>query len=121
MTVGKVSVVVHGGAWGIPDSEKEGCLKGVHKACSEAYQMLINGANAADAAQKAIEIMELNPIFDCGIGSSINSAGYIELDALIGDDEYNIGAVAGIKNIIHPIRVARAVRDKTGHILLIGR
>ncbi|PVU98690.1 hypothetical protein BB559_001359 [Furculomyces boomerangus] len=120
MTFSKVSVVVHGGAGMIPDSNVQAHKDGVKKACMESYQMLLDGANAADAAQKAMEIMELDPIFNCGIGSTINSDGYIELDAIIGDDKYNIGAVGGISNFVHPIRIARAIRDKTGHILLVG-
>ncbi|OMJ08595.1 Isoaspartyl peptidase/L-asparaginase [Smittium culicis] len=118
----QISIVVHGGAWGIPDEEKEGCLAGVRTACQIGYDILKSPTGTAiEAAQLAIESMELDPIFECARGSSLNASGYLELDALIADGKFNIGAVAGIRNHLHPIRIARGVRDKTSHILLTGQ
>ncbi|OZJ04369.1 hypothetical protein BZG36_03212 [Bifiguratus adelaidae] len=122
MGISKITpgIVVHGGAWDIPDDLVEKHLKGVEAACNLGNTLIHNNEPAIDICQKVIELLEDDPTFDCAVGSFLNDESQVEMDAIIGDDKYNFGAVAGIKNVAHPIQVARAVRDHTKHVLLVG-
>ncbi|RUS14652.1 hypothetical protein BC937DRAFT_93506 [Endogone sp. FLAS-F59071] len=53
-------------------------------------------------------------------GSLLNAVGRVEMDALVTDDCYNVGAVTRVQNVRHPIAVARAGRDKTTRVLVVG-
>lgn len=115
-------LIVHGGAWSIPDEHVEAHLEGVSKAIDAVWPRLERGISALDAVQAAVEILEADPTFDAGRGSFLNAAGEIEMDALIMDGEtLAVGAVAGIQKVMHPIAVARAVMELTEHCLLIGQ
>ncbi|MFW9780351.1 MAG: isoaspartyl peptidase/L-asparaginase [Candidatus Heimdallarchaeota archaeon] len=118
----RYGVIVHGGAWNIPDNLVEEHLKGVRKACLEASEILEDSEGTAlNAAEHAITLMEKNPIFDAGMGSFVNQIAEVEMDAIIATDEYKIGSVAAIQNINNPVQVARLVMEKTDHIMLVGK
>jgi beta-aspartyl-peptidase (threonine type) len=115
-------LIVHGGAWNIPEALEAGHLEGVHLAVAEVFPGLQNGLSALDAVEAAVRIMEENPIFDAGRGSCLNARGEIELDAIIMDGAtLDFGAVAAIQNILHPVTVARMVMEHTEHCFLVGR
>jgi beta-aspartyl-peptidase (threonine type) len=117
----KARLIVHGGAWNIPEELEEGHIKGVHLAVAEVFPELQNGMSALDAVEAAVKIMEEDPIFDAGRGSFLNTAGEIEMDAIIMDGAtLDFGSVAAIQNILHPITVARMVMEQTEHCMLVG-
>lgn len=114
------SLVVHGGAWIIDDSEKEAHMKGMKDALEHGYLLLKKGGSATDAVEEAINIMEDSGVFDAGKGCVLNERGFVELDAMIMSGDLKAGAVAAIKGYVNPISVARTIMDKTPHIMLVG-
>lgn len=115
-------LIVHGGAWSIPDAYELDHIRGVHRAVSKIYPGLKNGMTALDAVEAAVKILEQDPTFDAGRGAFLNAIGEIELDAMIMDGvTLNFGAVAGVQNILHPVTLARRVMEQTEHCLLIGK
>jgi len=76
-------VVVHGGAWAIPDDKVEASLEGVRVAARAAWAVLSKGGRALDAVEAAVCALEDDPVFDAGTGAVLTSAGTVELDALI--------------------------------------
>jgi beta-aspartyl-peptidase (threonine type) len=117
----KPVIVVHGGAWDIPDTQIDENIKGVEAAVREGWKILKTGGSALDAVVAAVNSMEDNPIFDAGIGSVLTTDGTVEMDALIMDGEtLNAGAVAGLRDVRYPIRLAQRVMEDTPHVLMIG-
>lgn len=117
----KPVIVIHGGAWDIPDDQVEENITGVEKAAKLGWQILEKGGSALDAVVAAVNSMEDNPIFDAGIGSVLTQDGTVEMDALIMDGEtLEAGAVAGLRDVRYPIRLARLVMEETPHVLMIG-
>ncbi|XP_059930032.1 isoaspartyl peptidase/L-asparaginase isoform X2 [Gadus macrocephalus] len=118
----KAVLVVHGGAWAIPDELADASVKGVKAAASEGYRVLGTGGSALDAVEKAVRAMEDNPVFDAGHGAVLNADGEVELDAIIMDGQtLGSGAVACVQNIANPVSLARAVMEKTDHVMLTSR
>jgi len=117
----KPIIIVHGGAWNIPDELVKDHIKGVEKAANIGWEILRNGGSALDAVEEAVKTMEDDPTFDAGRGSFLNEAGFVELDAIIMDGStLNVGAVAAVRNIKNPIILARKVMELTEHVLLVG-
>jgi len=115
-------VIIHGGAWAIPDKLSEDSTHGVISAAKKAYEMLKCGHSATDAVESAVVLLENNPAFDAGKGSCLNAEGEIEMDALIMEGTtLKAGAVAAVNNIANPIKLARMVMEKTEHALLVGK
>ncbi|MFW9855010.1 MAG: isoaspartyl peptidase/L-asparaginase [Candidatus Thorarchaeota archaeon] len=118
----RYGVIIHGGAWNIPENLVDAHVKGVRRACVEASEILEDGDGIAlDAAEHAITLMEKNPTFDAGKGSFVNQIAEVEMDAIIATDDYKIGSVAAIQNVTNPVKVARLVMEKTDHIMLVGK
>jgi beta-aspartyl-peptidase (threonine type) len=114
--------IVHGGAWDIPDEEVSGHLNGCRIAAQIGWTILKDGGSALDAVEAAIRSMEDDPAFDAGKGAWLNSAGEVELDAILMDGAtLNNGAVAAVQHVRNPITVARMVMERTSHSLLTGR
>lgn len=78
-------VVIHGGAWAIPENISDASRNGVKLAARKAYEILKHGGSALDAVEAAVVILEDEPVFDAGKGSCLNAAGLIEMDASIMD------------------------------------
>jgi beta-aspartyl-peptidase (threonine type) len=117
----RARLIVHGGAWNIPEELDEGHLEGVRLAVAEVFPGLQDGLSALDAVEAAVKIMEDDPIFDAGRGSFLNAIGEIELDAIIMNGAtLDFGSVAAIQNVLHPITVARMVMEHTEHCFLVG-
>jgi beta-aspartyl-peptidase (threonine type) len=117
----KPSIIVHGGAGDIPDELQEAHLAGTHRAVEAGWAVLEAGGSARDAVETAIVVMEDDEIFDAGRGSFLNADGQVELDAGFMDGTaLQVGAVAGVQFIRNPIRLARAVMEKSEHVLLIA-
>jgi len=119
--MGKLSLVIHGGAWDIPSTLVAPHRKGLRVAIQAGWQVLVRGGSAMDAVEEAIVVMENDEAFDAGRGSFINAAGDIELDASIMDGRtFRAGAVAAVQQIRNPIRLARMIMERSEHVLLVG-
>jgi L-asparaginase / beta-aspartyl-peptidase len=116
-----ISMIVHGGAWDIPDELVDAHRAGVGKALAIGWEVLKRGGNAVEAVEKATNYLEDDPTFDAGRGSFVNAVGEIELDAsIMNGTSFRAGAVAAVRNIKNPISLARLIMDKSEHILLAG-
>lgn len=116
------SIIVHGGAWDIPPDLHAAHRQGTRRAIDAGWALLAAGGSARDAVEAAIVVMENDETFDAGRGSFLNSDGQVELDAGFMDGaELQVGAVAGVQFIQNPIRLARAVMEKSEHVLLIAQ
>lgn len=91
------------------------------KANKEAWTILGKGGRALDAVEKGVRLVENDPNErSVGYGGRPDRDGRVTLDACIMDENYNIGSVAALENIKNPISVARAVMEKTPHVMLVG-
>jgi len=91
------------------------------KANEEAWKILDKGGRALDAVEKGVRLVEDDPDErSVGYGGRPDRDGRVTLDACIMDENYNIGSVACLENIKNPISVARAVMEKTPHVMLVG-
>ena len=116
-----LTLVVHGGAWEIPDGEIRAHAEGLKKALQTGWERLRSGGSVLDAVEAAVVVLEDDPTFDAGKGSILNTDGSIEMDASIMDGKsFKAGAVAAIRNFPNPVRIARRILEKTDHILLAG-
>ncbi|MFA6456031.1 MAG: isoaspartyl peptidase/L-asparaginase [Bacteroidota bacterium] len=116
-----ISLIIHGGAWDIPDEMVESHKKGVAAALAIGWKILSSGGSGVDAVEQAIRSMENDPTFDAGRGSFVNALGEVELDAsIMHGTTFRCGAVAAVQNIPNPISLARMIMDNSEHVLLSG-
>jgi len=118
-------LVIHGGAGVVRKEmtpEKEKAVRaGLEKALATGYAVLKSGGSSLDAVQKAIVVLEDDPNFNAGRGAVFNHGGKNELDASIMDGaSQRAGAVANVHRIRNPIELARAVMEKSEHVMLVG-
>ena len=114
-------IVVHGGAGAWPPDRLERGLAGVRRAARRGFEVLAAGGSALDAVEEAVAVMEDDPVFNAGVGSALNLAGEAEAEASIMDGpSLSAGAVALVRTIRNPVRLARLVMEKTDHVLLVG-
>lgn len=86
-----------------------------------AWEILKNKGRALDAVEAGVKIPEADPTErSVGLGGRPDRDGRVTLDACIMDENMNIGSVACLEYIVHPISVARAVMEKTPHVMLVG-
>lgn len=121
------SIVIHGGAGTIlrenmtPEDEAAYKAK-LEEAIRVGYEILKNGGSSLDAVEKTINIMEDSPLFNAGKGAVFTNAETNELDASIMDGKtLNAGASAGTTNVRNPINLARAIMEKSPHVMLSGK
>ena len=114
-------LVVHGGAWAIPDELVEAHLDGIEAALAAGWRALTAGASAVEAAEQAVVVMEDDEAFDAGRGSFLNSDGRVQLDALMMcGATLRAGGVGCVERIRNPIRAARKVLEESPHVYLVG-
>ena len=114
-------LLVHGGAWDIPDDMVEAHQQGVARALAAGYALLEKGARALDAVETAVAILEDDDTFDAGRGSFLTRDGRVQLDALLMDgSNLRAGGVACVERIRNPIHAARLVLDKSPHVYFVG-
>ncbi len=118
-----IRFAIHGGAGNpareaAPRTEHREALRRI---ASAAWQALRDGASATDAVENAVAALEDCPLFNAGTGAVLNADGVAELDAAImrGSDRH-CGAVAAVTRLRNPIHVARAVMERSPHVLLAG-
>lgn len=122
----KWAIVVHGGAGVIERSqltpEQEKAYRAAMTRVTEVgAQVLKDGGTAMDAIEATIHLLEDDPLFNAGRGAVFTAEGRNELDAALMDGaSLNAGAVAGVTRTRHPISLARAVMEKSPHVMMIG-
>lgn len=117
----KPSLIVHGGAWDIPDEAVATCKSGCERALTAGWRILDSGGSALDAIEAAVVILEDDPIFDAGYGSHLNLDGRVECDAIVMDGAtLRAGAVATLRHIRNPVRLARKVLENCPHMMLVA-
>ncbi|WP_242339764.1 MULTISPECIES: isoaspartyl peptidase/L-asparaginase family protein [Anaeromyxobacter] len=122
------AIIVHGGAGslGSDDPASSGGadaprLEGVRRACEAGQAVLRAGGSALDAVETAVRVLEDDPTYNAGTGATLTAAGDVELDASIMDGEtLRCGAVAVVKDVRNPVTLARAVMERSQHVLLAG-
>jgi len=118
----KCVILVHGGAWSIPDKIKERSLSGVEAAARVGWSVLLEGGTAVDAVEAAVIALEDNPVFDAGRGSVLTEEGEVEMDAFIMDGQaMRSGAVGAVATSKNPVKLARHIMEKTEHTLIVGQ
>ncbi|MBK8810881.1 MAG: isoaspartyl peptidase/L-asparaginase [Acidobacteria bacterium] len=122
----RLGFIIHGGAGVIkkgtltPDKEAE-YTKKLEEAVLAGYKALQDGKSGLDAVEIAIRILEDSPLFNAGKGAVFTADGRNELDASIMDGKtLNAGAVAGLHTVKNPITLARAVMEKSEHVMMVG-
>ncbi|MBX9803259.1 MAG: isoaspartyl peptidase/L-asparaginase [Caulobacteraceae bacterium] len=120
------SFAIHGGAGVIERAsltpEQDAAYRAaLHRALEAGSAVLAAGGSSLDAVQAAIELMEDDPLFNAGRGAVFTAAGRNELDAAVmNGSDLTAGAVAGLTTTRHPIAAARAVMERSPHVMLIG-
>ncbi len=119
-------LLIHGGAGAIEKGEaspeREAAIRdALRRALLEGQAILDRGGPALDAVEAAVRSMEDSPFFNAGHGAALTSEGTIEHDACIMDGTTRAaGAVCGVGRIRNPIQAARAVMERTPHVMLTG-
>ena len=85
-----------------------------------AWNILKSGGRALDAVEQGVMVTEASQNCCVGLGANPDRDGFVTLDACIMDENANIGSVAFLERIKHPISVARKVMEKTPHVMLVG-
>jgi beta-aspartyl-peptidase (threonine type) len=114
-------LVVHGGAWAIPDDMVDAHLNGVRNAMAAGWKVLERGGTALDAVEEAVVILENDETFDAGRGSFLNRDGRVQMDALIMDgDTLRAGGVGCVERIANPVRAARKILSESPHVYFVA-
>ena len=114
-------LVVHGGAWAMPDDMVQAHLHGVRNALLAGWRVLERGGPALDAVEEAVVIMEDDATFDAGRGSFLNRDGKVQLDALIMDGStLRAGGVGCVERLKNPIRAARKILSESPHVYFVA-
>jgi beta-aspartyl-peptidase (threonine type) len=128
-SIGTCALIVHGGAGAIgPANERANRKRGMLEAVRRGAAILRRGGSALDAVTASVTALEDDPLFNAGYGSLLNSEGAVEMDASVmvarpqadGRIGLHAGAVAAITRVKNPVLLARAVMEKTGHLLMAG-
>src|ERR1700742_434863 len=115
-------LLIHGGAWAIPDDMVAAHERGVRNALDAGYSLLHQGASAVDAVEAAVAVLEDDGTFDARRGSFLTRDGRAQLDALLMDGgTMRAGGVACVERLRNPIHAARLVLEKSPHVYFVGR
>ena len=119
-------IAIHGGSGTIPRGSitpemEAGYRRVLTESILAGEAVLKQGGTALDAVVAAVRVMEDSPLFNAGKGSVLTSEGRVEMDASIMDGAgTRAGAVAGVRSIKNPILAARAVMEKSRHVMFTG-
>lgn len=115
------SLIVHGGAWDIPDSAISDCRSGIERALKAGRDILAKNGSSLDAVEAAVAVLEDDVVFDAGVGSHLNRDGRVQLDAIIMDGAtLKSGAVAAVEHVKNPIHLARKILESSQHMMLVA-
>lgn len=88
---------------------------------AKAMEVMLGGGTSLDAVEQGVKITEADPtVTSVGYNGSLDRDGRLTLDACIMDHRGMCGSVACLEHIKHPISVARAIMEKTSHVMLVG-
>jgi beta-aspartyl-peptidase (threonine type) len=117
----KPVLLVHGGAWAIPDDQVEAHLNGVRNASAAGWKVLIHGGSAIEAVEAAVVVMEDDETFDAGRGSFLNADGKVQLDAMVMcGATLRAGGVGCVERVRNAIKAARKVLEESPHVYLVA-
>jgi beta-aspartyl-peptidase (threonine type) len=122
-----IAIAIHGGAGALPRRKMTPAASarykaGLARALGAGYEVLKAGGKSLDAVCAAVVTLEDSPLFNAGRGACYNSDEKHELDASVMDGAtLRAGAVAAVSRIRNPVLAARAVMEKSRHVLLVGR
>lgn len=123
----KFALVIHGGAGTMspeqmtPEIERD-LRAGLQRSLDAGQTILRSGGSSLDAVAAAVRVLEDDPLFNAGRGAVFTSAETHEMDAAIMDGRtLRAGAVGGVSRIRNPIDLARAVMEKSPHLMLAGQ
>jgi L-asparaginase / beta-aspartyl-peptidase len=115
------AIIVHGGAGAIRDDSLARRLEGCNAAALAGWKILKRRGSALNAAEAAVVVLEDDPLFNAGTGSTLNSLGKVEMDAAVMEGHtLRAGGVAAVQGIKNPIKLARRVMEDGRHVLLAG-
>jgi beta-aspartyl-peptidase (threonine type) len=120
-------LVIHGGAGTILKSQMTPAMEQAYtmsldKALQTGKAILEKGGTALDAVEATVRVLEDDPLFNAGKGAVFTNEGKNELDAAIMDGRsLAAGSVAGVTTIRNPISAARAVMEKSPHVMMAGK
>lgn len=121
------AIVIHGGAGTInkasmTEAQQADYERTLTNAVNAGYVILEQGGSSIDAITKAVLVLEDSPLFNAGKGAVYTYDGGHELDAsIMRGDTLEAGAVAGVTNVKNPVLLARAVMEKSEHVMLAGK
>lgn len=121
---GLCSLLVHGGAWDIPEPEWKDHQQGVKQALERGRALLLEGQSALDVVTATVMELEAHGAFDAGRGAVLTREGKVELDAgLMNGASMSFGSIAAVQHLAHPIHVARTLLEQgQGEVrLMTGR
>jgi beta-aspartyl-peptidase (threonine type) len=119
-------LAIHGGAGTVAPERMTPVLEqalraGLQRALDAGRAILQDGGSSLDAVVAAVRVMEDDPLFNAGRGAVFTSAGTLEMDAAIMDGKtLKAGSVGGVRRVKNPITLARAVMEKSPHVMFVG-
>ncbi len=122
----KIAIAIHGGAGTIAPhllttELEKAYLKGLEDALKQGYETLKNNGSATNAVAIAVMCLEDNPLFNAGKGAVFNHIGGHELDAAIMQGiDLKAGAACGVTGIKNPVLLAKAIMEKSEHVMMAG-
>lgn len=120
------TLLIHGGAGAIDKAAMPAELDREYRSALTAIliageRLLAAGASSLDAVERAVELLEDNPLFNAGHGAVFNAKAAHELEATIMEGAtLRAGGVLGLRHIRNPIKLARRVMEHTPHVMLAG-
>lgn len=120
-------LVIHGGVGVIPPEEmtkelEAAYLKTLTESLQAGFEAMKGGGRAVDGVVESIGVMEDSPLFNAGRGSNYATDGVVSMDAsIMVGDTLEAGAVAGVSDVRHPIRLARFIMERCPHVMLSGK
>jgi beta-aspartyl-peptidase (threonine type) len=119
-----MALIVHGGAGSHgPAVERAPRKRAMMKAVKAGAAILRAGGSALDAVMASVVVLEDDPLFNAGYGSTLNADGAVEMDASVMcamTGSVQAGAVAAVTRVKNPIRLARGVMEHTPHVIMTG-
>lgn len=120
------TLLLHGGSGrlhpaGTPFPQQEAYARTLAAAARAGFAVLSGGGRSVEAVETSLRLLEDSPLFNAGRGSVFSYAGVNEMDAALMDGAaLRAGAIAGVRTVKNPISAARAVMERSAHVLLTG-